>query len=432
MFGSDTPSTGLGSYGDARRAHFGGDCCAYVHGRLLGIAATVISSHSASSRSSQASHVPHLHHFYALQDNFPFHLVAISPPFCLDRAGGMTLRWNAGGESANSSTTAGARTATVCEMRQSVRGLMLAPALRNHKAGGPGHLLLSVGVNGCEASIVRLNLSVVLALLAPVALPRGSRMPRIIHQVWISREHAGPPATMSRWITSWQRVHPTWTVHFWTAGAIRALISSHYPWLLQTYDRFDVVVKRADLARYLLLHRFGGVAVDIDLEALRPICGLLRPPSGQAGAGAGRALQIAEHDVQRGLLSIGFMAASAPQHPLWWHLLHEARRLAHTEPGLYVVQATGNSLLTRAAQHPSFRGEVRRIPRSSIFPLPYTHKKTRAAHACRASVQWCMRQFPLAYTVHHAAHSWAAEDAYREPDELYERVASSVDGKWSL
>jgi len=37
---------------------------------------------------------------------------------------------------------------------------------------------------------------------------------------------------------------------------------------------------------------------------------------------------------------------------------------------------------------------------------------TRAAQACRADAALCAKQFPRAYTAHHAAHSWAAEDAY--------------------
>ena len=53
-------------------------------------------------------------------------------------------------------------------------------------------------------------------------------------------------------------MHPAWEYRLWTDVANRALVAEHYPWLLETYDAFPENIMRADTARILYMHRFGG------------------------------------------------------------------------------------------------------------------------------------------------------------------------------
>lgn len=368
---------------------------------LLGIVAMRPSSKVTS---------PHLHRFYTLSNVYPFNVQAMSPPFCIDGAGGLAWPF------AESNITG--NHVGVCESKQLVRGILRFPGKQS--LGADADLTLSVSINDCETSLVKIALAPVVALLQPISKhPARNDVPHIIHQVWISEDNGSPPPFMKRWLESWQKMNPHWVVWMWRSESARKFVISHYPWLLSIYDEFDLIVKRADLLRYLVLHHFGGLAIDIDLESLRPIhrlFGEFKTP-----------VQIAEHDVQRGFYSIGFMA-SVPLHPLWWHLAHEVKRVAMYNPRTYVVDATGNGLLTRMARHPSFRSDIASIPARIIFPFPYTHKRTRTARRCHTDAAWCSSHFPDSYTVHHAAHSWAAEDAQREPEEWYEQVAAAVDG----
>ena len=51
----------------------------------------------------------------------------------------------------------------------------------------------------------------------------------------------------------------------------RRFVSRYYPEWLQLYDGLDVPVMRADMWRYLILHKYGGVYLDNDVDCKKPI-----------------------------------------------------------------------------------------------------------------------------------------------------------------
>ena len=55
-------------------------------------------------------------------------------------------------------------------------------------------------------------------------------------------------------------MHPGWEYRLWTDAENRELVQEHYPWLLETYDRLPENIMRADMARILYMHQFGGDA----------------------------------------------------------------------------------------------------------------------------------------------------------------------------
>lgn len=98
-------------------------------------------------------------------------------------------------------------------------------------------------------------------------------IPKIIHQMWV-----GPPLpeTFKRWTEEWKALHPDWEFIMW--GQERDLPPLRNQ---DIYDRAGELCRgyegqlRADVARYELLYRFGGVWLDVDFEPLKPIDGLL-------------------------------------------------------------------------------------------------------------------------------------------------------------
>ena len=102
----------------------------------------------------------------------------------------------------------------------------------------------------------------------------------ILHQMWVG----GPlPDQHARWIEGVKAMHPGWEHRLWT--------DTDLTWLANrdVYDDAERRVVdhkvgqfRSNIARYEILHRFGGVWLDTDIEALAPLDSVMGP---QAWAG---------------------------------------------------------------------------------------------------------------------------------------------------
>ena len=191
-------------------------------------------------------------------------------------------------------------------------------------------------------------------------------IPRLIHQTWKTRDVPPEFQALQR---SWIERNPGFEYRFWTDEDIGRFIAEEHPALLPVFHGYADPIARIDLARYLILRRFGGVYADLDFECLRPIDGLLEGRSFVVG------LEPEEHGglakaVERGLPRIlcpSFLA-SALGHPFWDHLLD---RLVEARSCADVLDATGPFLLTRA--HADYAGEgaaaVTVLPPELLYPV---------------------------------------------------------------
>lgn len=66
-------------------------------------------------------------------------------------------------------------------------------------------------------------------------------------------------------------INPKYSTRFYENEASRNFVSEHYPQFITLYDDLDENVMRADMWRYLVLHKYGGVYLDFDVECKRPI-----------------------------------------------------------------------------------------------------------------------------------------------------------------
>ena len=90
-----------------------------------------------------------------------------------------------------------------------------------------------------------------------------------IHQIWIGDKSM--PSIFNTWIDSWIKHHPDWSYTFWTDDDITRLVDQKYPELSDIYHGYDYDVSRSDAARYMILHEFGGLYCDVDVECFRCI-----------------------------------------------------------------------------------------------------------------------------------------------------------------
>jgi len=87
---------------------------------------------------------------------------------------------------------------------------------------------------------------------------------KIIHQTWKTTD---VPERWKRSEREWRAYCEAygWEYKLWTDDDNRALIQEHYPWFVRQFDAYKYNIMRADAVRYFILHRHGGVYVDLDI-----------------------------------------------------------------------------------------------------------------------------------------------------------------------
>lgn len=98
-------------------------------------------------------------------------------------------------------------------------------------------------------------------------------VPRIIHQTWKTKRL---PPQLARWAASWRAHNPDWEWRLYDDADCEAVLAESFPQLLPLYRALERPVERADLFRYAVLWRDGGVYADLDAVCLAPIDAWLR------------------------------------------------------------------------------------------------------------------------------------------------------------
>jgi hypothetical protein len=105
-------------------------------------------------------------------------------------------------------------------------------------------------------------------------------IPKIFHFIWVDRydeekEHPEIPQANMDCFHQWRFHHPDWTFFLWNGRLLRRLITERYSFFLPYYSRYRHWVCRVDAAKYFLMHSYGGIYLDFDIECVRPIEPLL-------------------------------------------------------------------------------------------------------------------------------------------------------------
>lgn len=93
-------------------------------------------------------------------------------------------------------------------------------------------------------------------------------IPLIIHQTWKQEKL---PAPLNDYSQTWRRLNPDYEYRFYDDDRCAAFVRDEYPHLAQLYETLPLPILRADLFRYLVVYRFGGVYADVDMECLQPL-----------------------------------------------------------------------------------------------------------------------------------------------------------------
>lgn len=92
-------------------------------------------------------------------------------------------------------------------------------------------------------------------------------IPKILIQTWKTKKM---PKEFTQWTQTWKLVNPDFEYMFFDDSDCFKFIYKNYPEYLDLYESL-ISIEKADVFRYLALHKYGGVYVDIDTCCFKPI-----------------------------------------------------------------------------------------------------------------------------------------------------------------
>lgn len=110
-------------------------------------------------------------------------------------------------------------------------------------------------------------------------------IPPIIHYIWYHDLYPPRPNSLhtpssgSDTPALCRKYNPNFTINIWNASAGRALVESAYPHILSLYDSYAHPIQRVDALKYILLHHYGGIYLDLDVSCRRALDALLEFPA---------------------------------------------------------------------------------------------------------------------------------------------------------
>lgn len=212
------------------------------------------------------------------------------------------------------------------------------------------------------------------------------KIPKIIHQIWLGSPF---PEKYKKFQESWIRHHPGWEYRLWTDKDIEefGLANKEQYRFARNYG------EKSDIARYEILHRYGGVYVDTDYECLKPLDDLHKSYDFYIG--------IQPLDTDHVQLGLGLFGSHAG-HPLLQTAIAEiGKKESVIEP---VVIRTGPIFFTRVFYHiaPKLHDKTIALPASYLYPLGY----------CQKSYDKSVWLKPESFAVHHWEGSWLKPEAF--------------------
>jgi inositol phosphorylceramide mannosyltransferase catalytic subunit len=87
-------------------------------------------------------------------------------------------------------------------------------------------------------------------------------IPRIIHHTWIDED------IPSKWQSSYEeckRKYPEYDFRLWTDKKSRGFVEQEFPEYLEMFTNYNYPIQRADVIRYFVLYKYGGIYMDLDI-----------------------------------------------------------------------------------------------------------------------------------------------------------------------
>lgn len=218
-------------------------------------------------------------------------------------------------------------------------------------------------------------------------IKQSGSIPKIFHQTWKVSQR---PSKTRDWLLSCRTLYPDWDFVLWSDQENTRLIAQYYTWFLETFMKYDSNIKRADAVRYFILHRYGGVYMDLDFICLKHAAPLFQKglPTFGIQYTAFNSEDLLTYEFARlGSIANAWMA-SQPGDLVFDIIIDQ---LTHSSNEENVLHATGPHFLTKVLQDNYFNVNFSLVESTYIYSQQYnTPKKCLNASECR-------KRYPMAY-----------------------------------
>ena len=119
------------------------------------------------------------------------------------------------------------------------------------------------------------NSNVLVELVELLDLPASliEMIPHIIHQTWKNNRI---PAVWKEAVERCKNIHKTFKYMLWTDDTMKKFVKEEYPEFYKTYNAYPNPIQRCDAFRYLVLYKYGGIYIDMDLKCNKILTPLLK------------------------------------------------------------------------------------------------------------------------------------------------------------
>ena len=98
----------------------------------------------------------------------------------------------------------------------------------------------------------------------------GMPVPRITHQVWMQGWEQLPQKFHEN-VEKLYRLNPDWEHRTWDESQLMKACEEYSPECAKRFDAYEHLMQKVDFGRYVILYLYGGVIVDCDMIALKPL-----------------------------------------------------------------------------------------------------------------------------------------------------------------
>ena len=188
-------------------------------------------------------------------------------------------------------------------------------------------------------------------------------IPKLIHQTWKTNEI---PPKWQPFVDTVKALNPGWTYKLWTDRENDEFVKNEFPDFYEVFSGFSRNIMRADVIRYLIMIKLGGVYLDLDYEVLKPF----NFEDKKVILPLNRSIKYGDSKDELG----NCFFASIAGHKFWRDVIDD---LKNNPPSVtdysQVVGATGPKLLTKIYQSKKYSDII--TPERLVYHPPTPTKK---------------------------------------------------------